>query len=70
MLSSTDGSAKVFVNGQHVDVDRLLPVVEGLAGGSLSADDREEIAKLDAFVLEASRGGETTTLTGFLQLND
>ena len=54
----------------YVDVDRLLPVVEGLAGGSLSADDREEIAKLDAFVLEASRGGETTTLTGFLQLND
>jgi hypothetical protein len=54
----------------YVDVDGLLPVVEGLAGGSLSADDREEIAKLDAFVLEASRGGETTTLTGFLQLND
>ena len=54
----------------YVDVDGLLPVVEGLTGGALSADDREEIQKLDAFVLEASRGGETTTLTGFLRLND
>jgi hypothetical protein len=54
----------------YVDVDGLLPVVEGLAGGGLSADDRAEIEKLDAFVLEASRGGETTTLTGFLRLND
>jgi hypothetical protein len=54
----------------YVDVDGLLPVVEGLAGGGLSADDRAELEKLDAFVLEASRGGETTTLTGFLRLND
>jgi hypothetical protein len=54
----------------YVDIDGLLPVVDGLAGGALSADDRKEIEKLDAFVLEASRGGETTTLTGFLQLND
>ena len=54
----------------YVDVDGLLPVVEGFTGGALSADDREEIQKLDAFVLEASRGGDTTTLTGFLRLND
>ena len=54
----------------YVDVDGLLPVVEGFAGGSLGADDRAELEKLDAFVLEASRGGETTTLTGFLRLND
>jgi hypothetical protein len=54
----------------YVDVDGLLPVVEGLAGGSLGADDRAELEKLDAFVLEASRGGDTTTLTGFLRLND
>jgi len=54
----------------YVDVDGLLPVVDGLAGGALSPDDREAIQKLDAFVLEASRGGDTTTLTGFLRLND
>ena len=54
----------------YVDVDGILPVVEGLAGGSLGADDRAELEKLDAFVLEASRGGDTTTLTGFLRLND
>ena len=54
----------------YVDVDGLLPVVEGFAGGSLGADDRAELEKLDAFVLEASRGGDTTTLTGFLRLND
>jgi hypothetical protein len=54
----------------YVDVDGLLPILDGFAGDSLSADDREAIQKLDAFVLEASRGGETTTLTGFLRLND
>ena len=54
----------------YVDVDGLLPILDGLAGDSLSADDRAAIQKLDAFVLEASRGGETTTLTGFLRLND
>ena len=54
----------------YVDVDGLLPVVEGFAGGSLGADDRAELENLDAFVLEASRGGDTTTLTGFLRLND
>ena len=54
----------------YVDVDGLLPIVDGLAGDALSADDREAIQKLDAFVLEAARGGETTTLTGFLRLND
>jgi hypothetical protein len=48
----------------------LLPIVDGLAGGALSPDDREAIQKVDAFVLEASRGGDTTTLTGFLRLND
>jgi hypothetical protein len=54
----------------YVDIDGLLPIVDGLAGDALSAEDREAIQKLDAFVLEASRGGETTTLTGFLRLND
>ena len=54
----------------YVDVDGLLPIVDGVAGDALSADDREAIQKLDAFVLEAARGGETTTLTGFLRLND
>ena len=54
----------------YVDVDGLLPLVEGLAGGGVSADDREAIQQIDAFVLESSSGGETTTLTGFLQLND
>ena len=54
----------------YVDIDGLLPLVEGFAGGQLSADDRAAIEKLDAVVLEASRGGETTTLTGFLRMND
>lgn len=54
----------------YVDIDGLLPIVDGYAGDALSADDREAIQKVDAFVLEASRGGETTTLTGFLRLND
>ena len=54
----------------YVDVDGLLPLVEGLAGGGVSADDREAIQQIDAFVLESSSGGDTTTLTGFLQLND
>jgi len=54
----------------YVDVDGLLPIVDGLAGDALSPDDREAIQKVDAFVLEASRGGDTTTMTGFLRLND
>jgi hypothetical protein len=54
----------------YVDIDGLLPVVESLTGGALSPDDRRTIQQLDAFVLESSGGGETTTLTGFLQLND
>jgi len=55
----------------YVDIDGLLPLVDGVGGGdALSAEDREAIQKLDAFVLQASRGGETTTLTGFLRLND
>jgi hypothetical protein len=54
----------------YVDVDGLLPLVESLAGGALSADDRAAIQQLDAFVLESSSGGDTTALTGFLRLND
>jgi hypothetical protein len=54
----------------YVDIDGLLPIVDSLAGDALSADDREAIEQLDAFVLEASGGGDTTTLTGFLRLND
>jgi hypothetical protein len=54
----------------YVDIDGLLPLIEGFAGGKISADDRAAVEQLDAFVLEASGGGETTTLTGFLRLND
>ena len=55
----------------YVDIDGLIPLVDGFAGGSgvpTEADDALEA--LDSFILQAEGEGETTTLRGFLRVTD
>ena len=54
----------------YVDVDGLVPVVNGLSGGRLSTGDEALVEQIDAFVLQATGTGDSQTLTGFLRLND
>ena len=53
----------------YVDLDGLIPLVEGLAGpDALPAEARDVLETLDSFVLQASGEGPTTTLSGFLRV--
>jgi hypothetical protein len=55
----------------YVDIDGLLPLVEGLAGEEqVPPDAREVVEALDSFILQSSADGDTTTVSGFLRLND
>jgi hypothetical protein len=55
----------------YVDLDGFLPLIEGVSGGQLPPDLRTQIDRLDSFVLQASHGGDgSTSLSGFLRLND
>jgi YD repeat-containing protein len=55
----------------YVDLDGLLPLIEGISGGTLPADVRTQVEQLDSFILQASGDdGGTTSLSGFLRLND
>jgi hypothetical protein len=54
----------------YVDLDGLLPLIEQVSGQEVPADVRAAVEGLDSLVLRSSGGGETTTLTGFLRLND
>ena len=55
----------------YVDIDALIPVVEGLAGEEqVPPDVREVVEALDSFILQSSADGDTTTVSGFVRLND
>jgi hypothetical protein len=53
----------------YVDIDGLIPFVEGLGGVELFATEaREVLGALDSFILQANGDGDTTTLSGFLRV--
>ncbi|HEX2303139.1 MAG TPA: hypothetical protein VHH57_05905 [Gaiella sp.] len=52
----------------YVDLDGLIPFVEGVAPEDVAPDARETLESLDSFILQADGEGETTTLSGFLRL--
>lgn len=53
----------------YVDLDGLIPFIEGLGGpDALPADAREALEAMDSFILQTSVDGETTRLSGFLRI--
>jgi hypothetical protein len=52
----------------YVDVDRLLPVLEGVAGGAVPPDAAEGFEALDSFILQASGTGDVTRVSGFVRV--
>jgi hypothetical protein len=54
----------------YVDLDGLLPLVESASGGAVPSDAGSALEQLDSLILQSSGGGETTSLRGFLRLND
>ena len=52
----------------YVDVDGLLPVLEGVAGGTVPPDASEGLEALDSFILQASGDGDTTRVSGFVRV--
>lgn len=53
----------------YVDLDGLIPFIEGLGGpDALPADAREALEAMDSFVLQTSADGENTRLSGFLRI--
>jgi hypothetical protein len=60
-----EGRTKGFV---YVDVDGMLPLIEGLAGEAVPAEVREGFEAVDSLVLKASGDGGTTVVSGFLRV--
>ncbi len=55
----------------YVDIDGLIPLVDGFAGDSgVPTEADEALESLDSFILQAEGDGETTTLRGFLRVTD
>jgi hypothetical protein len=52
----------------YVDIDGLLPVLEGFAGGTVPPDATEGFESLDSFILQASGTGDTTRVSGFVRV--
>jgi len=52
----------------YVDVDGLLPVLEGVAGGAVPPDAAEGFEALDSFILQASGTGDVTRVSGFVRV--
>ncbi len=52
----------------YVDIDGLIPLVEGLGGTAVPPEAREVLTELDSFVLQASGDGPTAQLHGFLRV--
>jgi hypothetical protein len=53
----------------YVDLDGLIPFIEGLGGpDALPTDAREVLEAMDSFILQTSADGETTRLSGFLRI--
>lgn len=55
----------------YVDLDGLLPFVEGLGVGGrpVPAEAREVLESLDSFILAASGDGDLTQVSGFVRVN-
>ena len=54
----------------YVDLDGLIPFIEGLGGpDALPADAREVLEAMDSLILQTSADGETTRLSGFLRIS-
>jgi hypothetical protein len=54
----------------YVDLDGLVPLVEDVAGESVPPEASDVLESLDAVILEASGDGDTTSVSGFLRLDD
>ena len=53
----------------YVDIDGVIPLVEGLAGQEALPDEaREVLGTLDSFIFLASGDGPTTRLSGFVRV--
>lgn len=52
----------------YVDVDGLLPVIEGLAGESIPAEVRDGFDAVDSLVFQTSGDGDTTRVSGFVRV--
>lgn len=53
----------------YVDLDGLIPFVEGLAGSeSIPGEAREVLEALDSFILQTSADGDTARLSGFVRI--
>jgi hypothetical protein len=54
----------------YLDIDGLIPFVEDLGGpGTVPADARDVLEKLDSLILLADGDGGTTRVSGFLRVN-
>ena len=63
-----EGLTKGFL---YVDIDGLLPLIQSVAGDeAVPPEVRDGIEAFDSFILEASGEGDTTTVRGFLRVND
>ena len=63
-----EGLTKGFV---YVDIDGLLPLIRSIAGDeAVPPEVREGIEAFDSFILEGGGEGDTTTVRGFLRMND
>lgn len=52
----------------YLDVDAMLPVLEGLAGGSIPTEVRDGLEAVDSIVFQASGEGDTTLVSGFVRV--
>jgi len=52
----------------YLDVDGLLPLVEGLAGESIPAEVRDGVEAIDSLVFQTSGDGDTTRVSGFVRV--
>lgn len=52
----------------YVDVDGMLPLIEGLVGESIPTQVRDGFAAVDSLVFQTSGDGDTTRVTGFVRV--
>jgi len=52
----------------YVDVDGMLPLIEGLAGESIPAEVRDDVEAVDSLVFQTSGDGDTTRVSGFVRV--
>ena len=60
-----EGRTKGFV---YVDVDGMLPLIEGLAGENIPADVRDGVAAVDSLIFQTSGDGDSTRVSGFVRV--